>query len=187
MTSHDDAARGEGTTRTPKQVDPPARGTGESDPFNLISGGEGIITGTVVCAAVIAAGAGHFDSTAQLSLAILGTVFVYWLAHLHARTLGKAVAHRHHPLAALKDAAAHTWPVATASLLPVGILFVAELAGAELDTAAWIALWATIALLAGYSFLAGRRGGLGMWGSVASAAAGAAVGVFVVLLKTALH
>ena len=57
------------------------------DPLGLISGGEGIFTGTVVCAAAIAYGAGHLDSTAQLSLAIFGTVLIYWLAHLHAPEL----------------------------------------------------------------------------------------------------
>src|SRR4051812_6155272 len=54
-----------------------AAGTGQrpkADPFGLISGGEGIFTGTVVCAAAIAYGAGHLHSTAELSIAILGTV-----------------------------------------------------------------------------------------------------------------
>ncbi len=71
------------------------------DPFGLIAGGEGIFTGTVVCAAAIAYGAGHVGSTLELSIAIFGTVLVYWLAHLHARTLGESVTHRRHPLTAL--------------------------------------------------------------------------------------
>jgi len=42
-------------------------------------------------------------------------------------------------------------------------------------------------LLTIYSFLAGRRGGLGMGGSLVSAAIGAALGLLVVLLKASLH
>ncbi len=172
---------------TPTTADEPTERASTADRLGLFRGGEGIITGTVVCAAVIAAGVGHIDSTAQLTVAILGTVFVYWLAHLHAHTIGHAVASGHHPLRALRSGVTHTWPIAAASLLPIGILLLAEIAGADLRTAAWIALLATIGLLTGYSYLAGRRSGLGTTGSLLSAAAGAALGIVIALLKAALH
>ena len=157
------------------------------DSFGLFSGGEGMITGTVVCAAVIAYGAGHVDSTAQLTLAILGTVAVYWLAHLHAMTIGNSLTHQHHPVAALRHALAETWPILGASVAPVAVLLVSELLGADLRTAAWIALITTIGLLTAYSYVAGVRGGLDTWGRIASAAAGAGLGILVALLKVALH
>ena len=50
----------------------------ERDPLGMING-EGMITGTVVSASVIAASAGHLEET-RLILAILGTAFIYWLA-----------------------------------------------------------------------------------------------------------
>ena len=157
------------------------------DPLGLISGGEGIFTGTVVCAAAIAYGAGHVTSTAELSVAIFGTVLVYWLAHLHARTLGVSVTHGHHPVESLRLAVVETWPIAGASVLPIVVLLLAEVAGAALRTAAWIALIATIVLLTAYSYLAGVRSGLDTWGRVASAAVGAGIGLLVALLKVALH
>ena len=157
------------------------------DPLGLISGGEGVITGTVVCAAAIAYGAGHLGSIGELSIAILGTVLIYWLAHLHARTLGVSVTHGHHPLVALRLAVAETWPIAGASVVPILILLVAEMAGASLATAAWVALIATIALLIAYSYLAGARSGLDTLGRVGSAAVGAGIGILVALLKVALH
>src|SRR5689334_19048171 len=86
----------------------------ERDPLGLING-EGVITGTIVSAAVIAASAGHLEES-HIVLAILGTAFIYWLAHLHARTLGDAVKHRTHPVNALKEALAETWPILAASL-----------------------------------------------------------------------
>ena len=158
-----------------------------ADPFGLITGGEGVFTGTVVCAAAIAYGAGHLDSTAELSVAIFGTVLIYWLAHLHARTLGASVTHGHHPLVALRLSLVETWPIAGASVLPILILLLAEVAGASLRTAAWVALIATIVLLTAYSYLAGMRSGLGTWGRVASAVVGAGIGILVALLKVALH
>jgi hypothetical protein len=157
------------------------------DPLGLVTGGEGAITGTVVCAAAIAYGAGHLDSTAQLCAAILGTVLVYWLAHLHAITVGSSLTHRHHPVVAFRHAVAATAPILGASILPLVVLLLSRLFGAELRQAAWAALVATVALLAVYSYLAGARGGLGLGGRIASACAGAALGILVALLKVALH
>jgi hypothetical protein len=157
------------------------------DPLGLVTGGEGTITGTVVCAAVIAYAAESTDSVWRLCAAILGTVGVYWLAHLHAETIGSSLTHSHHPLAALRHALAETWPILGASVVPVGVLLGATLLGAELRTAAWIALAVAIALLTGYSYVAGVRGGLDTWGRWASAAAGLGLGLLVVLLKVGLH
>jgi hypothetical protein len=140
-----------------------------------------------VCAAVIAYAGVSAGSTGELCLAIVGTVFVYWLAHLHATTVGLSVEHGHHPLLALRLALVRTWLVAGASVLPIGVLLLAELAGAELRTAAWVALLATIVLLTGYSYLAGARSGLGLGGRLASAAVGASIGLLVALLKVLLH
>lgn len=158
-----------------------------ADPLGLLSGGEGIITGTVVCAAVIAAGAGKTKSIGELAATIVGTITVYWLAHLHARAIGGSVGEGHHPLVAVRHALAHTWTIAAASLVPLLILLVAHVAGADLTTAGWVAMISTIVLLALYSFLAGRRGGLGLRGSIACATAGAVLGIMVALLKAALH
>ncbi|MGY2702369.1 MULTISPECIES: hypothetical protein [unclassified Nocardioides] len=157
------------------------------DPLGLVAGGEGTITGTVVCAAAIAYTAGHSDTIWQVSAAILGTVFVYWLAHLHAVTVGSSLTRGHHPLAALRHGLHETWPILGASVVPLVVLLGSRLFGAEIKTAGWIALLVSIALLTRYSWVAGRRGGLDTWGCVASAAAGFGLGLVVVLLKVALH
>jgi hypothetical protein len=157
------------------------------DPLGLRAGGEGTITGTVVCAAAIAYTAGHSDSVWDITLAIVGTVLVYWVAHLHAITIGSALTHRHHPFAAIRHGLRETWPILGASIVPVAVLLVTALLGAELSTSAWLALVTTIVLLTAYSYLAGLRGGLDRWGRIAAATAGAGVGLLVVLLKVGLH
>ena len=43
--------------------------TGGANPWGLVSGAEGLITGTVVCAAAIAYASGNVDSVAERSLA----------------------------------------------------------------------------------------------------------------------
>jgi hypothetical protein len=170
---------------TTKSSHPEADLQRERDPLGMING-EGVITGTVVSAAVIAAAVGHLEET-RLVLTILGTAFIYWLAHLHARTLGDAVKHHTHPVDALKEALAETWPILAAALVPAVILIVTQLAGLPIRTDAWIAVIASTVLLTIYSFFAGRRGGLGLGGSVLSAAIGAGLGILVIGLKAALH
>jgi hypothetical protein len=171
----------------PTRRDTSAPDAARRDPLGLVTGGEGAITGTVVCAAVIAYAGGHAESTAQLCLAIAGTVAVYWLAHLHAITLGSSLTHRHHPVAAFRHAVVETLPILGASVVPLLVLLVSRLAGADLRAAAWTALLATIALLTTYSYLAGARGGLGTGGRIASAAAGAGIGILVAAFKVVLH
>ena len=156
------------------------------DPLGMING-EGIITGTVVSAAAIAASAGHLSEDTRLVLVILGSVLIYWLAHVHARTLGDAVVHRAHPMGALREALAETWPILAAALVPIGILLIADVAGTTIRTAAWIAVIASTVLLTVYSFLAGRRGGLGLAGSLASASIGATLGILIIVMKSGLH
>jgi hypothetical protein len=153
----------------------------------MISGSESAITGIVVSAAVIAYGSDNIDSVGHLTAAILGTVAVYWLAHLHAVTLSSAITHRQHPLAAFRLALRETLPILGACVVPVVVLLVSSLLGADLRTAAWTAMVAAILLLTGYGYVAGVRGGLGTGGRIASAAAGAALGVLVALLKVWLH
>ena len=150
--------------------------------------GEGAITGTVVCAAVIAyAGSGPLESTWRLCLAIAGTVLVYWVAHLHAATLGDALTRRNHPLQALRHALVATTAIPASAALPIGVLVVLDRAGVALEDAVWVALFFTIAMLVLYSYLAGVRGGLGTRGRITSALVGAGIGLLAAGLKIALH
>ncbi|GAA4694588.1 hypothetical protein [Nocardioides conyzicola] len=158
-----------------------------SDPLGFARGGEGAITGTVVCAAAIAASAGVVHTTGQLVLTILGTVLVYWIAHVHAITIGSAMNRKHHPLAAFRAAFVEALPIVGASVVPLVVLLVMRLFGASLRTGGWAALYATIVLLAVYSYQAGARGGLATRGRLASALVGALVGVLVVALKLLLQ
>lgn len=151
--------------------------------FDLTSNTESIITGTVVSAAVIASAVGLGATTLQLCIAIVGTVLMYWLSHVHAVTVGLAVSEQIPLSSALRRGIGHSWPLVYTSLLPLGILLIAELLGAEIATAATIALVTSIALLAIYGYLAGSRGGLGTKGAIFSALGGLLIGVLTLLIK----
>ena len=66
-------------------------------------------------------------------------------------------------------------------------VFLTQLVGFKIRTGAWIAVIASTVLLTIYSFFAGRRGGLGLRGSLVSAAIGALLGLLVIGLKASLH
>jgi hypothetical protein len=170
---------------TGKQGDRTRRGEVERDPLGMINS-EGIITGTVVSAAAIAASAGHFEET-RLFLTVFGTAIIYWLAHLHARTIGDAVRHHRHPMNVLPEALAETWPILAAAAVPAVILVLVQLIGGTVLAAAWSAVLACMVLLTVYSFVAARRGGLSTVRSVGSAAIGALLGLLIVALKASLH
>lgn len=156
------------------------------DPLRLLSGAEGVITGTIVAGSVIAAGTSLTGSHARLSGAIVVSVLVYYLAHTHAEILGASVAERHHPARALRGAMGHSWTIVAVSLVGVGILFGTAALDWSLRDSAELALFVMTALLALYSFLAGRRGGMGLVGSVAAALVGAGLGLVLIVLKALL-
>jgi len=141
-----------------------------------------MITGTVVCAAVIATGGGT-HTTGELTTALIGTSVVYWLAHVYAHAIAGAVTDRNHPVLALRHAVGRTRAILGAGLLLVGVLLGSDLIGFDDRGAAWVAMDAAIALLAIYGFHAGRRSGLNLTHSIICAVAGAALGVLVALLK----
>lgn len=148
---------------------------------------ESLLLGTTLCGGVIAAGAGHTPSIASLVAGIIGTVLVYWAAHLHAATLAIAIRPGSRGRSAFGTAVLQTWRIPAAATIPVAVLTAAALAGADVRTAAWLAIAVTAALLGAYGYLAGQRAGLGWTGRAASTLGGVAVGLSVVVLKASLH
>lgn len=149
----------------------------------FLQSSESMITGTVVCAAVIATVGGSGHSTRELGTALLATSLVYWLAHVYAHAIAAAVIDRHHPWHAVRHAFKRTWSILGAGLLLVAVLVLADLVGFDPEGAAWVAMDAAILLLAVYGFHAGRRSGLEMTTSIGCGVAGAALGILVALLK----
>ena len=162
---------------------PDVKGQEEAALPAFLQRSEGMIAGTVVCAAVIATVGGSGESTRALSAALLATSVVYWLAHVYAHAIAGAVTHRHHPWLAMRHAVESTRSILGAGLLLVAILLLADLVGFDRAGAAWVALDAAIALLAVYGFHAGRRSGLSFAKSLVCGVTGAALGVLVALLK----
>ncbi len=145
------------------------------------------IYGTVVTAAVIAAGGGVL-STGALAVTVLVTLVVYWLAEEYAELLGEHTQAGRLPSATLvRSSLAAAWPMVTASFIPLAALPVARLAGASSSDAAWVALGLTVALLIVHGYRAARAAGLGGLRLVLVTGSAALLGAAMVALKTLLQ
>ena len=145
------------------------------------------IYGTVITAAVIAAG-GNTLTTAALEATVLVTLLVYWVAEQYATLLGEQTHAGRLPSAAdIRSSLAATWPMVTSSFLPLITLLVVRLCGATTLGAAEAALVVAVALLAYHAYDAGKAAGLGGRRLAAVTAAAALLGVAMVVLKALLQ
>jgi hypothetical protein len=141
------------------------------------------IYGTIITAAVLAA-AGDNVPTLPLAVSILVTLLVYWLAEEYAELLGEQLAGGRLPTwADARTALAATWPMVSASYIPLLSLVLARLLGASPPAAASAGLVAAIVLLMIYGWSSGRAAHLrGRQQLVITSIAGA-LGLLMILLK----
>ena len=141
------------------------------------------IYGAIITAAIIAAVGGKLPTLA-LAVSVLVTLVVYWVAEEYAELLGEQVTGGHLPTwAYVRGALAHTWPMVSASYLPLLALVLARLAGASASTAANVGLVAAVLLLTFHGWSAGRASHLRGWQLAGVTSVAAALGLVMVLLK----
>jgi hypothetical protein len=91
------------------------------------------------------------------------TLLVYWIAEEYAELQGEHVSGHLPNWAYVRAALASTWPMVSASYLPLLALVLARLAGACAPAAANVALGAAIVLLTFHGWSAGRAAQLRGW------------------------
>ena len=141
------------------------------------------IYGAIITAAILDAAGGHLP-TAALVISVVVTLLVYWLAEEYAEVLGEQVEGGHLPSrASIWAALTATWPMVTASYLPLLALVLARLTGASALTAANVGIAAAIVLLTVHGWLAGRAAQLRSWQLVFATSIAAALGLVMIALK----
>jgi len=114
------------------------------------------IYGAIITAAILDT-AGERMATGSLVIAVVVTLVVYWLAEEYAELLGEQVEGGRLPTwTYIRGALASTWPMVSASFLPLLALVIARLAGATSLEAANAGLVVAVVLLAVYGWSAGR-------------------------------
>jgi hypothetical protein len=141
------------------------------------------IYGAIITAAILDTAGGKLP-TAALVLSVVVTLLVYWLAEEYAEVLGDQAAGGRLPgWAYIRGALAATWPMVSASYLPLLALLIARLAGASALAAANVGLAVAIVLLTIHGWLAGRSARLRSWQLLGATSVAAALGVVMILLK----
>ncbi len=141
------------------------------------------IYGAIITAAIIDTAGDHLP-TAALVVSVVVTLLVYWLAEEYAELLGEQVQGGRLPSRAhILGALAATWPMVSASYLPLLALVLARLAGASTPAAANVGLAAAIVLLTIHGWWAGRAAQLRNWQLFFATSVAAALGLVMILLK----
>ncbi len=141
------------------------------------------IYGAIITAAILDTAGGHL-STVALVISVVVTLLVYWLAEEYAEVLGEqAEGGRLPSRASIWGALTATWPMVTASYVPLLALVLARLAGASALTAANIGLVAAIVLLTIHGWLAGRAAELRSWQLFFATSIAAVLGLVMIGLK----
>lgn len=143
------------------------------------------ICGTVVGAAAMAVASAHGTLGAMI-VTVLVTVAVYWTAERYAEVLAAAV-HGPNRRRRIAEALRRGWPTIEAAYTPLVVLVVVALGTGRLNAGVLAALAVSTVLLGGFGYVAARRAGAARPAALTAAAGSAALGVVVMVLKTALH
>jgi hypothetical protein len=145
------------------------------------------IYGTILTAAVIAAG-GNVLTTQALEVTVLVTLVIYWLADEYSVLLGEHIhAGKLPSIRQIRSSLATSWPMVSASFIPLIALALIRVLGASPSAAAESALVVAIALLLAEGLAAGRAAGLrGLRLTLVTLLAGLLGGAMVVL-KSLIH
>ena len=119
------------------------------------------IYGAIITAAILDTAGGQV-STAVLVVSVVVTLLVYWIAEEYAEVLGEQAAGGRLPSrASIRAALLSTWPMVTASYLPL----------------------LAVVLLTVHGWLAGRAAQLQGWKLLLATSVAAALGLVMILLK----
>jgi hypothetical protein len=141
------------------------------------------IYGTIITAALMAAAGDHVPTPA-LAVSIVVTLLVYWLAEEYAELLGEQLEGGRLPTwADIRAALAATWPMVSASGIPLLSLVLARLLGASPSDAANAGLVTAIVMLMIYAWSAGRAAHLRGRQLLVITSVAAALGLLMVILK----
>ena len=144
------------------------------------------IYGVIVSSAVMASV--HGQSIAQLAVAVLVTLVVYWLAERFSQVMARRIVHAPRlSWPELRRELGSGWELVSASFLPLAVLVGSGLLGATASGAVVAALVCGTALLTAAGWRVGREAEFGLPAQLLTAACTGAFGAAMILLKTLLH
>ena len=146
------------------------------------------IYGLILATSVIAVSREYDSNAARISLTVLVTSVVFWLAHVYARALGRAITqHRMLNRSEMREVLRHDWPLVEVTVPLVLILALGALDIMPDKAAILAATLVALVELAAAGAYAARRSGAGVRWTIVSAVIAVILGSAVVLLKALVH
>jgi hypothetical protein len=144
------------------------------------------IYGIIVSAAVMSTA--HGETGLAVEVTVLVTLVIYWGAERYARIVAERI-HEGHRLswATVRHQLTTGWEMVSASALPLIVLAVMSVLGAEVSTAVLAALICSTVLLCIAGWAMGRGGRLTTRERVVSASVAGMFGILFIVLKALLH
>jgi hypothetical protein len=144
------------------------------------------IYGIIVSAAVMVAS--HGRSAVAIVGSVLATLAIYWAAERYARVVAERIHQGRRPSRhAIRVQLTAGWEMITASILPLAVLVMVRLLGADLQAAVVWGLVCSTILLCWSGWRMGRQGRLTVAERLACTAVAGVFGAVLILLKTSLH
>jgi len=142
------------------------------------------VYGTVLTAGLISAFSLYNPGLPVLIARIIGTVLVFWGAHVYAEIVGnRAMSWREAVREGLQRSAGLLW----ALIVPVACLTTGALLGLSVDAAVDVSLWGGVVTLAILGWWAARQRNDPVLVKVVTAAATAGMGLALIALKALVH
>lgn len=148
----------------------------------------GLLDGAIVSAAVLATVSAHSAGATFVGVATTLVLVVYWLSHVYIETLSRQLdGDRQSFLRRVRAATMHEASVLKGGAPAILVSVVASSAGVEVASAAALAVYFTVALLAAVGYLGAHQAGASGGALVLEVAGAASFGVLIVAAKTLLH
>ena len=148
----------------------------------------GLLYGAIVSAAVLATVSAHAEGSEHVALATGVVLVVYWLAHVYIDALSRQLdGDSRHFLQRLRTSSVHETSVLKGGVPAIVVYVGASVAGMGIGSAAAVAVYFSVALLAAVGYLGAHQAGLRGRAMLLEVAGAASFGLLIVLAKTLLH
>jgi uncharacterized membrane protein len=146
------------------------------------------VYGSILVAALVGAMFEESADARSMALSLLGSILIFWIAHVWSAVIGERVAEgRRFRTAEIRSIAVREWPLVEAGLLPGLLLGIAWIGWSSRHAGVVLALVAAIVQLVAWGMFAGHRTET-RWGrALLVGLVDGVLGVVIVALELAVH
>jgi hypothetical protein len=146
------------------------------------------VYGSILVSALVGAMFEEHASAQTMTLSLVGSVVIFWIAHAWSEVIGERVAAgRLFDTSRIRTIAVSEWPLVEAGMLPALLLALAWAGAYSRHTGSVLALGVSVLQLVGWGVLAGHRTEPSWRGALLVGAFDGLLGIGIVAIEIAVH